>query len=70
MVGGATMTTSQLATAGTVAFTNQNQEQIDKENPNMPEIEKILRQSDYRVRKWYFQQLEKEQLVAFIKIFF
>lgn len=43
MVGGGTMKTGELATLGTVAFTNQNKEELDAEHPEMSEIEKTIK---------------------------
>ena len=43
MMGGATLSAAELAAAGTVGFYGQNREELGKDNPNMPEIEKTIK---------------------------
>ena len=57
MVGGATMSASKLATMGTVAFINKNQEQLDKENPDMSEIEKNIKAVGLSGAEFVFEAL-------------
>lgn len=67
MVGGATMSTSQLATVGTVAFTNQNQEDIDKDNPNMSEIGKNIKAVGLSGAEMVFESLGTGQIGSVYK---
>lgn len=43
MMGGATLSAGELAAAGTVGFSEQNREELGKDNPNMSEIEKTIK---------------------------